>query len=420
MPGERGCLRRSAAMLCRRPQVTPWEVADAPIRYDRVVRDFGCEHITPGQLERLAASGGGGAPHTFFRRNIAFAHRDLDKVLEEHAGGRSFYLYTGRGPSDSAMHLGHALPFLLTRWLQRRFGVPLVIQITDDEKFLFRDIEMSRLRRMAIENIKDILSFGFDPEQTFVFMNLDYVKRLYPNALSIQRHVTFSQVRGVFGFDESSNIGKVAFPAMQAAPCISSTFPVVLPVKSKMRCLIPCAIDQDPFFRVTRDVCPKLKCPKPSLIYTKFLPPLTGVAGKMSSSAPGHATIHLGDDPDTVKKKLRRAFSGGAATMAEFAERGGDVDTDVAYQYMRHFGEDDEEVEDTGRRYRRGEVSSAAVKDRAAELVSALLGELAERRAGLSDADVERVMQERPLKLRREPQAGAAAPQPGGVPSVQQ
>jgi len=45
------------------------------------------------------------------------------------------------------MHLGHLLPFLFTKWLQDTFKVPLVIQITDDEKFFFKGeytLEVSR------------------------------------------------------------------------------------------------------------------------------------------------------------------------------------------------------------------------------------------------------------------------------------
>jgi len=37
------------------------------------------------------------------------------------------------------MHLGHLVPFLFTKHLQDIFDVPLVIQMTDDEKFLFKD-----------------------------------------------------------------------------------------------------------------------------------------------------------------------------------------------------------------------------------------------------------------------------------------
>jgi tryptophanyl-tRNA synthetase len=40
--------------------------------------------------------------------------------------------------SSEALHLGHLVPFHFTQWLQQAFGVPLVIQLTDDEKFLFK------------------------------------------------------------------------------------------------------------------------------------------------------------------------------------------------------------------------------------------------------------------------------------------
>ena len=42
----------------------------------------------------------------------------------------------------------------------------------------------------------------------------------------------------------------------------------------KLRCLIPCAIDQDPYFRMTRDVAPRIKGHKPALIESRFFPAL--------------------------------------------------------------------------------------------------------------------------------------------------
>jgi tryptophanyl-tRNA synthetase len=41
--------------------------------------------------------------------------------------------------------------------------------------------------------------------------------------------VTLSQARAIFGFQGSDSIGKVAFPAVQAAPAFSSSFPSVFP-----------------------------------------------------------------------------------------------------------------------------------------------------------------------------------------------
>lgn len=43
-----------------------------------------------------------------------------------------------QGPSSEALHLGHLVPFVFTKWLQDAFKVPLVIQLTDDEKSLWK------------------------------------------------------------------------------------------------------------------------------------------------------------------------------------------------------------------------------------------------------------------------------------------
>lgn len=50
-----------------------------------------------------------------------------------------FYLYTGRGPSSEALHLGHMLPFIFNKYLQEAFNVPFVIQVTDDEKYFHKE-----------------------------------------------------------------------------------------------------------------------------------------------------------------------------------------------------------------------------------------------------------------------------------------
>lgn len=86
------------------------------------------------KLEKLT----GEKPHRFLRRNIFFCQRDLNVCLDSYEAKKPFYLYTGRGPSGEALHLGHCIPMIFTQYLQRVFDIPLVIQITDDEKFIYR------------------------------------------------------------------------------------------------------------------------------------------------------------------------------------------------------------------------------------------------------------------------------------------
>jgi tryptophanyl-tRNA synthetase len=61
--------------------------------------------------------------------------------------------------------------------LQDAFKVPLVIQITDDEKFLWKKLTIPECKRLARENVKDIIACGFDAERTFIFTDFSYVGR---------------------------------------------------------------------------------------------------------------------------------------------------------------------------------------------------------------------------------------------------
>lgn len=58
--------------------------------------------------------------HPWLRRGIFFSHRDFEKVLDLDEAKKPFYLYTGRGPSSDALHMGHLIPFMFTQWLQVR------------------------------------------------------------------------------------------------------------------------------------------------------------------------------------------------------------------------------------------------------------------------------------------------------------
>jgi tryptophanyl-tRNA synthetase len=146
----------------------------------------------------------------------------------------------------------------------------------------------------------------------------------------------------------SDNIGKIHFGAIQAAPSFSNSFPQIFGTKSDIPCLIPCAIDQDPYFRLTRDVAHKLRYPKPTLLHAKFFPALQGPQTKMSASDVS-SSIYMNDTPNQIKNKINRhGFSGGRETEEEHRRLGGNPDVDVSYQYLSFFLEDDDELAQIG------------------------------------------------------------------------
>ena len=388
-------------------KVTPWEVegTDEGIDYDKLIRDFGSASITPslwGRFEQIT----GEPAHHWLRRGLFFSHRELDKVLDQYEKGEKFYLYTGRGPSSESLHLGHLIPFTFTRYLQRVFKVPLVIQLTDDEKFLFKKIDLDECHRLAYQNAKDIIACGFEQEKTFIFSDLDYIHYMYPTVCRIQKMVTFNQSRGIFGFDGSSNIGQVSFPAIQACPSFAKVFSIPLggslawgesAAAKKFQCLIPCAIDQDPYFRMTRDVAPRMKLPKPALIHSKFFPALQGSKTKMSASS-ASSSIYMTDTPKQIKTKINKyAFSGGGQDIDEQRRNGANLDVDVAYQYLTFFMEDDERLAEIGRDYQSGKMMTGQVKAELTETLQKLVKGHQDRKALVTDQTVKDFMEVRKL-----------------------
>lgn len=371
--------------------VTPWDVTASSakgIDYDRLIEKFGCYKIDSALLERFERVTGK-RPHPMLRRGLFFAHRDLSRILDRVEQKKPFYLYTGRGPSSGSLHLGHLIPFVFTKFLQDAFDVPLIIQITDDEKFLWKDMNLDQARKMANENIKDVIACGFDPEKTFIFTDTGYMcPAFYENVLKIWKLVTNNQARSIFGFTGEDSMGKAAFPALEAAPCFSSSFPQIFNGKKDIPCIIPAAIDQDPYFRMSRDVAPRLKYQKPAMIYSSFLPALQGAQTKMAASDT-NSCIYMDDTPKQIKNKISKyAFSGGRDTAEEHRQFGGNCDVDTSFQFLRYFLEDDDELESIRKSYTSGELLTGELKAIAIKQIQQVIGALQAKRKEITDETV--------------------------------
>jgi tryptophanyl-tRNA synthetase len=331
-------------------KVTPWEV-EGKVDYLKLVKDFGLKLIDDNLIQRIQRITG--ELNVMLRRKFFFAHRDMDLVLNDYENGKGFFLYTGRGPSGP-MHIGHLIPFYFTKWLQEKFNVNVYIEITDDEKFLEKDyLNYEEVQKWAYENVLDIIAVGFDPDKTFIFYNSEYVKNVYPLLIKIAKKINFSLVKAVFGFKESTNIGMIFFPCLQIIPTFFE----------KRRCLIPAAIDQDPYWRIQRDLAESLGYYKAAMISSKFFPPLTGIEGKMSSSKPETA-IWLTDDEEKIRKKIfKYAFSGGQPTVELHRKYGGNPEIDVSFQWLYNFFEEnDEKIKKIEEDYKSGALLSGELK----------------------------------------------------------
>ncbi|KAK0481781.1 hypothetical protein IW261DRAFT_1472436 [Armillaria novae-zelandiae] len=358
--------------------VTPWDVQGSvssdgkqqAIDYDKLIVQFGTRKIDEAILQRFEKLTGK-KPHILLRRGLFFSHRDFDKLLDRYEQGKAFLL----------VRVGSL--FLSTQLLP-----------DDDEKFLFKQsLKPEQTKAYGRQNARDIIAVGFDLSKTFIFSDYDYISGpFYENISKISRQITYSQAKATFGFTDSDNIGRIHFAAVQAAPSFSNSFPQIYGTISNIPCLIPCAIDQDPYFRLTRDVAQKLKYPKPMTLYSKFFPALQGAQTKMSASDP-NTTIYMTDKPAQIKNKINKhGFSGGQETEEEHRRLGGNTDVDVSYQYLTCLLEDDDEIAKIGEDYRAGRMLTGQLKAKCIETLQKFVADFQEKRAKVTEETVSAFM----------------------------
>ncbi|KAK4338097.1 hypothetical protein RND71_042584 [Anisodus tanguticus] len=289
-----------------------------------------------------------------------------------------------------------ALQGYFIRYLQDAFKVPLVIQLTDDEKCMWKNLSVEERQRLARENAKDIVACGFDVSKTFIFSDFDYVggrswvqaveavetasdrnaSAFYKNMVRVAKCVTYNKVVGIFGFTGEDHIGKVSFPPVQAVPSFPSSFPHLFG-NDNIRCLIPCAIDQ---------------CP---LVFTKR----TNIRGewKMSANDPNSA-IYVTDSAKEIKNKINRyAFSGGQDSIEKHRKYGANLEVDIPFKYLGFFLDDDKELDHIREEYGSVRMLTGEIKKRRVEVLTDLVERHRRARAAVTDEMVDAFMAVRPF-----------------------
>lgn len=444
-------------------KIDPWGASQYQ-DYARLRDEFGIDPFTDDLVEGLPD------PHPLLKRGVIFGHRGFGLIRDAIRGGDPWGLMTGLMPSGQ-MHFGHKMLIDQVIYYQRKCGADVTIGVADFEAYATRGLTLEKAREVAIEEyVKTYLALGLSPENGQVYFQTKRA-RVKDLAYEAGLKVTLSEMRAIYGFEDSTNLAHINAPLIQAGD--------ILHIQNAESggprpTLVPVGVDQDPHLRLTRGIAQSLRLysvkrtedgrsgvflktgerhkdqekalldaaeavltklgfadlerndayraiyikgaskddildidvalaktePRrgghgfiqPSATYHRFQTGLDG--GKMSSSRPNSA-IFLEDDLKAAKKKMGSAKTGGRASVEEQRRLGANADECTVYEmFLYHLMDDDKELIDTYRRCKSGDLLCGECKSRGQDLIELKLGDLQERKKGVSDDEVKAVLRE--------------------------
>ncbi len=309
--------------------IDPWG-SELVEDYEKIVKDFGLETFGAKTFPK---------PNKIMRRGVVFSGRDLEPISKAIKNKKRFYVLSGIMPSGEKIHLGNKMVVENIRYFQERGGDAFIL-IADLESACTRGVTLEEAQRRALNfHIPAYIALGLDPKKTtFYFQseNKDVIHLAYEFA----RKITLNEFKAVYGSADPSRImaamtqvGDILYPQME----------------ERMPGIIPVGVDQDPHIRLTRDVArrtkEKYKFFLPSGLYHKYTPSLDGGL-KMSKSKP-ESCIELPEPIEKVKKKIKRAKTGGRDTVDEQKEKGGRPEECMNFELQKqHLVEEDKELQE--------------------------------------------------------------------------
>ncbi|MBW2964307.1 tryptophan--tRNA ligase [Candidatus Woesearchaeota archaeon] len=320
--------------------------AELPEDYQKIINDFGLEGFDVADFPN---------PNRLMRRGTVFAGRDLktiSKAIKEH---RKFYVLSGIMPSGERIHFGNKQVVENIRYFQEQ-GATAYILVADLEAAAARGVSLEEGKKRALDfHIPAYVALGLDPKKTVFYFqseNKDVVHLAYEFA----KKITLNEFKAIYG---NADPGRIMSAVTQVGDIL---YPQL---KERMPGIIPVGIDQDPHIRLTRDIVDRTKDKKffrPSSLYHKYTQSLDGSL-KMSKSKP-ESCIELPEDINKVKKKLKRALTGGRETVEVQKKLGGEPEKCMIFEmHKQHLIEDDKELQDIYDRCKAGTLLCGECKE---------------------------------------------------------
>jgi tryptophanyl-tRNA synthetase len=320
--------------------------AELPEDYTKLIKDFGLEQFNVDDFPD---------PNRIMRRGVVFAGRDLKLISKCIKEKKPFYVLSGIMPSGEKIHLGNKMVVENIRYFQDH-GAKAYILVADLESAAARGVSLEEGRKRAMDfHIPAYLALGLDPKKTVFYFQSDN-KDVVHMAYEFSKKITLNEFKAIYG---SADPGRIMSAVTQVGDIL---YPQL---EERRPGIIPVGIDQDPHIRLTRDIVDRTKAKKffrPAGLFHKYTQSLDGSL-KMSKSKP-ESCIELPEDINAVKKKLKRAFTGGRETIEIQKKLGAEPEKCMVFEmHKQHLIEDDKELQDIYDKCKAGELMCGDCKN---------------------------------------------------------
>ena len=278
------------------------------------------------------------------------------------------------------LHIGH-LVGALSNWVRLQDTYDCFYFVADWHALTSEYQSTDALVANGYDMVADWIAAGLDPEKSTFF-----VQSLVPEHAELflllsmvvpvpwlERVPTFKEQQENLKDRDLSTLGFLGYPLLQTADV------AVYDAR-----FVPVGDDQVAHLELAREAVRRfnnvfgtevLVEPQPLLTAMSRLPGLDG--DKKMSKSLGN-TIQLGDDADTVTKRVRSMYTDPKRIRADIP---GTVEGNPVFVYHDTFNPDKAEVEDLKTRYRAGKVGDVEVKTKLARALNAYLEPIRARRA---------------------------------------
>jgi tryptophanyl-tRNA synthetase len=278
------------------------------------------------------------------------------------------------------LHLGH-LVGALRNWTALQEQYDCFYFVADWHALTSEYANTGPIAGYALDNVADWIAAGVDPERSTIFVQslvpehaeLSLLLSMVVPIPWLERVPTYKEQQEQLTDRDLSTLGFLAYPLLQTAD-----------VAMYDGRFVPVGEDQVPHLELSREVIRRFRqfygdvLVEPQPILTP-VPRLPGLDNRKMSKSYGN-TIDLGDDEESIVKKVRQMYTDPKRVRADIP---GTVEGNPVFMYHDAFNSDTGEVEDLKQRYRAGKVGDVEVKTKLARALDASLAPLRERRRDL-------------------------------------